>query len=73
MRITNIIDGYLCQNEDGSYSWSINIKDKEGKSYIVEFPKVAISITNNPTEYSLEIEPKMSTSDENILFTLTEH
>lgn len=35
MRIADIIDGYLCKNEDGSYSWSINAKDNEGNSYII--------------------------------------
>ncbi len=75
MRITNIIDGYLCQNEDGSYSWRINVKDKEGNPYIIEFPKVGISIMINPMEHCLEIEPKILTVEpyESILFTITEY
>lgn len=75
MRIADIIDGYLCKNEDGSYSWSINAEDNKGNSCIIEIPKVTISIINNPTEYGFEIKPKMLTIEpnENILFTIMEY
>lgn len=76
MRIADIIDGYLCKNEDGSYSWSINAKDNGGNSYIIEIPKVTVSIIDNLKEYVFEIEPKMLTiepDENNVLFTIMEY
>ena len=71
MRIADIIDGYLYKNEDGSYSWSINAKDNEGNSCIIEIPKVTISIIDNLKEYDFEIKPKMLTIEpDEIIFYL---